>query len=700
MQTPYVLYDKRNGPLDTSVTVPHRRRIVRDTRSHRFVFFPPDDDDEVVRFERRLHADGETLLYEDGFMLRYPSPYVERAADKIPLFSAPSGELDGFFSRIVASDDVVTIDGSGMYLQTLCSYAGNGHVLFGNLPELLLDVARANGLPLTRNEDFFVNHHFNYSLAYYASCGSPYAEIALHDSLETIRVGAAVGTELEDKFHCPALTGLPREERLDLLYERLGHVISEYCRYVDVDVIGHNLTGGRDSRASFALFLDRVPDRLEVVTGGMAYTQDRVISDHIVRRYGLSARTTADEQPGSIGFDYRAVMDKTDLLEWFVPLFRRIEVRTKFDPNAFEASGYLGNVITFSGTERNQIITDNRFRLTPEAERRVRANYDRQIERLRDAYGDRCHAAFNIMFNTTNKVASVCRRLKKHTLCIFELDVMQACYFAESAEDKAAGGLHYEMIRRADPALLYEVPFEHNKCFPDLPGTFELAGFRESGMPRPYKRFAEDNLESIVAHLREHAERLGFVEPAFFDLIESHRGGELPPLLVNKIYASLGTLEFQGVRFEADALVIERDGDHYTPAFFEQVYLERERFASGLPAMTYRPDLHFVSRVTLPIGSKLRVDIRSATGSGPLECRTRETRDGHVTACTLPADGQYRIVWSAHDPETKAVVQLYRTALVAKLKEPPERDGDATSDLPTTGRPAPGLATTPDREAA
>jgi len=190
--------------------------------------------------------------------------------------------------------------------------------------------------------------------------------------METIVIDDEIKSSLDNKFHSDKFASLEREERVDLLYGKLNHSLVEYARYVDVPKIGHNLTGGRDARTSFSLFMENLQDKLEIVTGGFNYTHDKVISNFVAKKFGIAQRPS-DEMSNTFSYDYRRVMDKTAGEEWFIPLFRKVAVNPVFDEKSFEASGYLGNVVTFSGSHKNQIITDNRFKLKQDVLREGRA---------------------------------------------------------------------------------------------------------------------------------------------------------------------------------------------------------------------------------------------------------------------------------------------------------------------------------------
>lgn len=668
MQTPYLLTKFNSPQVAARVSIEHRRHVQYCVADFQFHFFPPDDDKEVARFQKRVHTDLESLYYEDGFMLKYPEAYESEVRNKISLFSMPTPELDGFFSRIKLNEGTVSIDGSGMYLQLLFSYQKDGVIAFSNNFHLIRDFLLSNDITLETNEDFFANHHFNYSLAYYCSAGTPYRDVRFHDSMETITISDSITSHLENKFHLDRFAALDRDKRIELLYQKLSHSLVEYAQYVEVDTIGHNVTGGRDARTSLSLFLGKLRDKLEIVTGGFNYTHDKVISNFISKRYDLKVRNDSDIV-SNYEYDYRAVMDKYFGEEWFIPLFRKIRVNFKFNPKEFVASGYLGNVITFSGTHKNQIITDNRYKLEESWVKKLEANYFDKLAEIEKVYGKNACAMFNIMYNTTNKVASHCRRLKQNTFCIFEFDFFQMCYLLESEQEKKSGSLHYALMRRANPDLLTAVPFECNKSFEGMADTFEMQGFKEVGMPRPYKNFLEVNLSSVIVHLRGNRKHTAYLSDGFYELLGDFVGKELPPLLTNKIYAALGALEFKGIKFEdfTSALSI-KGGNLYTADFFEGMYLESQLYSSGLPSMVYTDQVVFKSYLRLEPHEQFRVVVRSADDFESLPIEITPENDGYIMSFSVPRSTKYRVNFSKYNSNEKLVTQLFKTSFVAKLK--------------------------------
>ncbi|MBX2880562.1 MAG: hypothetical protein KTR32_11545 [Granulosicoccus sp.] len=631
------------------------------------MFFPPEQDKGAAQFQDRVAAGTDSLYYEDGFMLRFPEPYIVKADEKRDIFDAPSHELDGFFSRIVAKGDTVTVDGSGLYLQMLCSYAECGLVVFSNCYTLLYKFLVANGRSLTINDDFFANHFFNYSLAYYTCAGTPYQEIVFHDSLQTIEISGTVSTSLHNKFKTDALEAMEREDRIDLLHSRLGHVLDQYCKYLNLDVLGHNVTGGRDSRTSFSLFMEKHQDKLLIKTGGYNYMPDRVISNYISKRYGIPA-SKVDEATAPKAYSYERVMEMPYHEELFIPMFRKVAINSRFDEREFIASGYLGNVMTFAGTEKNQIMRDNRFNIAPEVQLRLEKNYDRAISELQKVYGESAYAMFNIMYNTTNKVASVCRRLKMHTFCVFEMDIMQSCYLLESAEQKKGSSIHYELMKRSNPDLLNEVPFENNKSFEGATSTFEIQQFREAGNPRLYKKFLEKNLSLVVRHLKYWQSELPFLTHDFIIQVEQLVGKEIPVLMINKIYAALGTLEFKGKRLHGYENYENDDTSSiYNQDFFEGLYLERQVYTSGLPGMVYSPDVVFKTFVDLEEDETLRVVLAHARTDQRYKLELEFQGDGYLARFRVPESAKYKVFISAHSHASKKTRQIYQTTFVAKL---------------------------------
>lgn len=676
MQTPYLLIKSDDSSVSTHVSMDHRQQVQHSVSGYQFLFYPPDNEREIARFQDRVHSEGDSLYYEDGFMLKYPEAYAPKVRDKLSLFTMPTPELDGFFSRIQLHDDTVTIDGSGLYLQLLFSYQKNGLIAFSNNLQLLRDFLISNDISLETNEDFFANHQFNYSLAYYCSAGTQYREISFHDSMETITINDTVNSHLDNKFFLDRFAALERKDRIELLHKKLSYSLTEYVRYIGVDKIGHNVTGGRDARTSFSLFLGEFRDELEIelVTGGFNYSHDKVISNFIAKRYDLKVRHS-DEIVSDYEFNYRAVMDKEFAEEWFLPLFLKVQVNTNFNSHDFVANGYLGNVMTFSGTHKNQIITDNRYKLEETWVSKLEDNYFDKLAKLEAVYGDKACAMFNIMYNTTNKIASHRRRLKQSTFCIFEFDFFQMCYLLESDHEKKCGSLHYELMRRANPDLLTTVPFESNKSFEGMEDTFEMQGFKDAGMPRPYKKFLEANLPSIIKHLRDNRHNTAYLSDGFYDLLEEFQGKEIPPLLTNKIYAALGALEFKGIKYEGYTSKLNiQGGNLYTVEFFEGLYLESQLYSSGLPAMVYTDQVVFKSYLKLESQEKFRVVIRNAETSEQFPVEILPEVDGYLMKFTVPTSAKYRVNFSKYNPETKLITQLFKTSFVAKLKFHTESD--------------------------
>ena len=677
MQTPYLIVKSRN-PLDLSeLTIDTRDVREYSVGEFRFLFFPPSDEQSQRSFDDRIHHDKNRFYYEDGFMVRYPEPYTRKVAQKLDLFDCPSYELDGSFSRITLQDGTVRIDGSGLYLQLLNSYQQEGVLLFSNNPTLLLDAVKLAGLPLSVNDDFFANHFFNYSLAYYANMGTPHNEIQFHDSLETIELTETVSTSLEDKFPARELADMGRDDRLALLHKRIRHVLDEYCAYIDVDVLGHNLTGGRDSRTSLAIFLQSQAEKLEIVTGGFSYIPDCVISNYVSKKYGIAARKRADIVTPR-AFDYTYVMSMPNVEEYYIPMFRKIQISKAFNRNMFLASGYLGNVLTFTGTDKNQIMRDNRFKLTSGALAKLEGQYDTQIKSLSDVYGQDAHQMFNIMYNTTNKVASYCRRLKFNTFCIFELDVLHACYRLEEPKDKANSSLHYELMKIANPEMLKVVPFESSKSFATQDDTFEIQAFREAGNPRLYKRFLEKNFEAITKFLREHREHLSYLDDHFFDHIEAQNSADLPPIVCNKMYAALGSLRFKDIHF-SDFEALEPEAamslsDLYNTEFFQRLYLDNQIYASGLAGMLYSDQLFFRSFVQTDDNENLRIVVREVASNTNVPVSLEKNDSAFDVSGSLPNAGKYLVIWSTYNTVTKKVNELHRLTFVAKFEKPDESE--------------------------
>jgi len=299
--------------------------------------------------------------------------------------------------------------------------------------------------------------------------------------------------------------------------------------------------------------------------------------------------------------------------------------------------------------------------------------YYEKVEQLREVYGDNAFAMFNVMYNTTNKIASYCRRLKKNTFCIFEFDFLQACYLLEAPADKKNGLLHYELMRRGNKSLLTNVPFETNKSFEGMGDTFELQGFKEASAPRVYKAFLEANIVSILAHLRKHRDHIDFMSDDFFDVVEAYVGKDVPPLVTNKVYAALGTLEFKGIEFSDYSGDINIDkGNRYTVDFFETLYLEHHMYASGLPSMVYSSDVIFKSYITSEENERFRVVVKNTSTNERLDVTVTPDDDGHLVSFKLLESGKYTVFFSTHNRVLKETTQLYKVSFIAKLQDDKE----------------------------
>lgn len=669
MQTPYIIV-KRSGTLDTSVSLGLERRqlISHQTENFSYLFFPPEKLNDPTLFTDRIHCTDDELFYEDGFLVEYPDDYIRKAVDKRELFFKDSRDLDGFFSRVVEQNGVITIDGSALYLQMMFSYCVDENTVYSNSFELMVDFLKLNNVELKINELFFASHLFNYSLAYYMFAGTPYRDIEFHDSLETITINKSITAKLCNKFGSESLSAMEREKRLDHLHGRLSHCIDQYCQHYNFEELGHNLTGGRDSRVSLSLFMQSHKDKLLIDTGGFNYTQDKVISSFICEKYGLRLKPN-DEQIRKQFYDYRNIMEFNSPSEAFIPMFKKISFSTRFKHGRFVASGYLGNVVTFSGGEGSQILRNNPYELKEEFHQQLTDKYDAAIDRIKAVYGDQCYAIFNIMYNTTNKVASVRLRLRSHTLCIFELDVLQSCYFMEDKILKKSASIHYELLKRSNEELLTRVPFENNKSFEGMDSSFELPGFKQARRPDLYRHFVKNNFEAIVAHLKKYLLDIPFVDHRFIEKIHETHQGEITTQVVHKIYAALGALEFRGIRFsEFTSIEESTDSVIYSTDLFKSMYLDSEVYASGLAPMVYQSDITFKSYIRIKDNEKFVPRVVSITNTEKVRPTLQICDDGYLVSFTVPEAGKYNVVLYVRNLDTAEVKQVFDRKIIVKLE--------------------------------
>lgn len=630
-----------------------------------FLAYPPDDEIQKAAFKDRVHQNGNELFYEDGFMVRYPEKYQSVVANKLNHFDISTHEFDGAFSRISIRNQILKIEGSAMYLQTLFSYESEEIIAVSNNIELIVSFLRENNIELTINDLFFASHLCNYSLAFYAFAGTPYKEIQYRDSLETILVSDKIEIKIDNKFPLENYVKNNRSENIARLHSRLTHSIDEYSNYLNLKCLGHNVTAGRDSRTSLALFAQNQKHLLKIVTDGHKYTPDKIISKLISNTFDIQSNPS-NPVSSLRKFDYINVMDKKSLLELFIPMFRKIHVNNNFESDRFVASGYLGNVLTFSGTEKNIFMRDNRMDISTDFHNLLVEKFDEKIATLHGVYGDNCYAIFNIMYNTTNKVASVCRKLKYNSFCVFENDLFQLLYMLENPIDRKNSSLHYELMKISNNELLTKIPFEGNKSFYTQNDTFELQTFKESGNPRLYKKYLERHLEEILDHLYINKTFIPFCTDKFIEKQRQYIGKDLPVLSTNKLYALLGTLEFKGIRFGEQHEQESSNDEIYTTDFFQHMYVDNQVLCSGLAAMNYQSDIAFKTYINLEDSEQLRIVITEVSTNIKENLETKSCSDGFISKYTFPRNGEYIIQMSKYKKGSKKIDYFYKTKIVAK----------------------------------
>ncbi len=225
MQTPFLIVHDRHfsDDLVARLEMEGRSSLVFRSQGFAFVFFPPEDEESRRRFKERICLHKGNLHYEDGFMLRYPEPCEPRVERKLDLFDLPSTALDGAFSRIRTDGHKILIDGSLLYLQLLFSLKSGQHVAFGNYFDLIKAYADHHEIDLTYDENFFASHLMNATLAFYLTSGTPFREIRVHDSAETLSLTDDVASSLNDKITDPRFAALDRDARILETKERLAH---------------------------------------------------------------------------------------------------------------------------------------------------------------------------------------------------------------------------------------------------------------------------------------------------------------------------------------------------------------------------------------------------------------------------------------------------------------------------------------------
>ena len=540
MHTPYlIVWNGSPTSFAPEIHIAHRRTERRTCGGFTFHFFPPSLGDTTALFEDRLHVDGDDLWFEEGFMVRYPEPYLGKVRDKLDDFELPSVELDGAFSRITVRDGVLKIDGSATYLQTLYSYTGEGSFVLSNNMPLMEDFLRSSAVRLTVNDLFFASHLFQAPLAYYIFTGTQWREIDYHDSLDTIRFDGELQVELENKLSNPTFETLPREERINVLHSRLQHLIDEFCSWTRTERVIHHLTAGRDSRLSFSLFKAKHADRLRVETGGHRHTTDKVVANYISKAYGLESSMTAPPVVGS-GFSYADLNAVQHGYRYQVALFRMQAYRTAFNPNQLVANGFLGNSTVYGGTKKRQVLPREVTALAGATYDELESRYDSIIADHEAVYGpEQVHRLFHLRCHTANKVSGVLGRLRHFSFCLFESDLLFLSYMLEEPEQMTDNSLHYELMRRADPHLVSAIPFEPGKSFPGTGHTSEVTEFAGIKRVGGHMIFVQLNFDAILAHIRDHLSEIPFFRAEYLDEIADTDRENIPNLVVKKLFGVL-----------------------------------------------------------------------------------------------------------------------------------------------------------------
>lgn len=670
MQTPYIIvWNAQLQQNEVVVEIPHRRCETRVAGNFRFHFFPPDENQLIGKFSKRVHQRENDLWYEDGFMVRYPEPYNEDVRNKLEHFDLPSIELDGAFSRITVKDGCLKINGSATYLQTVYSFSQDEKIIISNNLPALENYLRANGETLTLNDQFLGSHLIQAPLAYYIFAGTQWNEIEYHDSLDTLHVDGSLRVELNNKLSDPEISKLTRSDRLDLLRARLAHSINEFCKWTDTDQITHHLTAGRDSRMSFSLFKENHKDRLLIETGGHAHTTDKVLANYISKHYGIQQSKSRPPVVGS-GFSYASLLETTHPYRYQVALFRKQGYSTKFDSNKFVANGYLGNSTVYSGSKKRQIVPQENTALTPEAYQMLIDKYDSIVEAHEEVYGsDDVHRIFHLRYHTANKISATLQRLRLNSYCVYESDLLFMCYMLETPEDMLNNSLHYELIKRGDEHLVNAIPFEPGKSFPETGSTTEVTEFKGIKRIGAHRKFIQLNYNSILKHIASHSEHLPFFRNTYLDEIKNADTDNLPTLIINKLYALLGALELKGhpldtyTEIEAETATML---DVYSVDFFQQVYLDGAVHTSGLPGMVFSDTGVYRSFVKLDENEELKVSIMSVPVERRQQFDVSEQEDGYTISYKLDGDGRYRVVHTAYNRVTKKRRELHRCHFVSQ----------------------------------
>jgi hypothetical protein len=674
MQTPYII--TRVDTADThvmDVNAPGRVRVTKDCGPFRFYFFPPDDPKMQADLEARLHISGDSLWFEDGFMLRYPEPYQPDVSQKLDQFDLPSIALDGAFSRIIVADGTLKIDGSATYLQMLCSCTENGQFYFSNNQTLLEEILQIAGQELTLSDRFLASHLIQAPLAFYIFAGTQWNEISYHDSLDTIIYDSDLRIEIHNKLSDPEVEKMPRDQRIDLLHGRLQHLIDQFCKWTDTEKFTHHLTAGRDSRMSFSLFKENQKDRLRLETGGDPHTTDIVIAKYIAEKYGIDHHVP---KSGAIvgGFSYSNLLQTQHPYRYQVALFRKQNYRTKFDKNTAVANGYLGNSTVYAGTKKRQILPQEQTALTPDAYAQIEEEYDKIIADHEVVYGsEQVHRVFHLRYHTANKISATLWRLRQFCFCAYESDLLFMTYMLENIAEMNKNSIHYEMIRRSDEDLLTTIPFEPGKSFPEFNHTSEVKEFKGIKRVGGHRKFIHVNFDAICAHLETHGDKLPFFRKEYLAEIAHINRNDIPTLVINKLFALLGALEMKGAPLESYEEIAGTANDLaniYTPDFFQQMYLDGAVHASGLPHMLYGKKCVYRSFASIPDGHKLLVSVISTPVEKGQKVEVTKQSDGYTIHFEVDHNARYRVVHFSYDTALKKRTEIFRTTFVAQTVPP------------------------------
>lgn len=326
--------------------------------------------------------------------------------------------------------------------------------------------------------------------------------------------------------------------------------------------------------------------------------------------------------------------------------------------------------MTYTGAKDRQILPREQTALNPVAYDALESIYDDHIAEITAAYGeDAAFRMFNLKFNTTNKVSSVIGRMRKFFFCVFESDILFLAYMQETTADMHNNSIHYEMLRRADPALLDTIPFEPGKSFAGTGRTSEVTEFKGIKRIGEHRKFIARNFESIISHIHTHGYHLKFYRPDYLDSIIGMNPTALPEPIVNKLYAILGTLEMSGYPLTDHAQIAGQNNtaaDLYTTDLFQQMYFDGALHASGLSGMVYSHSGVYRSFVKIPEGMQLRSSIASIETGQKQKTKVTRQEDGHTIHFELEADGRYRVSHIAYNPKTKERTKLFHFNFVAQ----------------------------------